>query len=436
MRTEEPSRRPSSASSTHGAAALGPATSDPLKGQRLLLGVSGGIAAVKIPSLVNRLVQRGVDVRCLLTPSAERLVSPVALASLSRNRCYVDADQWSPAEPRPLHISLAEWADLVLVAPLGATTLARWVHGLGGGLLASTLLASEAPVLAAAAMNTAMWASEPVCHNWQLLEGMRRVLPLAPSSGLLACDRVGDGRMVEPDVLILALESLLSHGWQRDWQGLSLLVSAGPTVEPIDAARILSNRSSGRMGVHLAQAARLRGAHVTLVHGPLRLPAALCDGLARIPVETAEEMADALRRRQPQVHAVAMAAAVGDLRRSTRSGDKLPKEALLAALADGWEPVPDVLADLVDARPKGQVLLGFAAQTGAVVSPALEKHLHKGCDLLFANPIDRSGIGFLSNDNAGWLLGPGDQRERLPRATKLAVGHRLLTAVRALLPGS
>ncbi|HYP03785.1 MAG TPA: flavoprotein, partial [Cyanobium sp.] len=175
-----------------------PAT-DPLAGRRVLVLISGSIAAVKLPSLVSALVHRGALVRCVLSPAASRLVSPVALASLSRHPCHLDEDQWSHRAARPLHVELAEWADLVLLAPLSATTLGRWVQGLADSLLASVLLAGEAPVLVAPAMNTAMWDAPAVRRNWLELQSWERVLPLAPGSGLLACDRVGEGRMAEPD---------------------------------------------------------------------------------------------------------------------------------------------------------------------------------------------------------------------------------------------
>ena len=231
----------------------------PLMGRRLLVAVTGSIAAVKTPLLVSALIKAGAEVRCLVTPSAARLVSPVALASLSRHRCYQDEDQWNSSEPRPLHVALAEWAELVIVAPLSATSLARWTQGLAEGLLASLLLACERPVLAAAAMNTAMWSNPAVRRNWQELQTDPRVLPLAPESGLLACDRIGDGRMADPKLIELAVVSGLLQAdetgrLQRDWQGRRLLVTAGSTVEVLDPARLLINRSSGRMGVLLAQA--------------------------------------------------------------------------------------------------------------------------------------------------------------------------------------
>lgn len=406
---------------------------DPLNGRRVLVGISGSIAAVKLPLVVSALAQRGADVRCVLTPSAEQLVSPLALASLSRNSCFLDADQWSHRAPRPLHVDLAEWPELILLAPLSATTLGRWVHGLGDSLLASVLLAAEAPVLAAAAMNTAMWGSPGVAANWQALQEFERVLLLGPSSGLLACDRQGAGRMAEPVQLLLALESLALHGWRRDWQGRRLLVSAGPTREPLDPARCITNPSTGLMGVLLAQAARLRGAVVDLVHGPLAVDPLLLDGLQCHPIHTAAELQRQLRRLQPQADAVAMAAAVADHRRAQPLAAKLAKHELAAELGRGWEPVPDLLAELVANRPRGQRILGFAAHSGDVLPQARAKFAGKGCDLLFANPIDQPGAGFGSASNCGWLLGPGDVVAELPDAGKFAIAHRLLDALGGLV---
>lgn len=403
---------------------------DPLAGRRILVAISGSIAAVKMPLVVSALVQRGAQVRCLLTPSAAQLVSPVALACLSRNPCLLDADQWSHQASRPLHVELAEWAELVLVAPLSATSLGRWVHGLADTLLASTLLACEAPVLAAAAMNTAMWAAPAVRRNWELLESFERVLPLGPAPGLLACDRQGDGRMAEPLQLLLALECLQLWGWRRDWSGLRLLVTAGPTREPLDPARCITNPSSGRMGVLLAQAARLRGAEVTLVHGPLALDPQLLAGLCCEPVQTAAEMEQALLRLQPGFDAIAMAAAVADHRRQQPLDTKLSKHDLAAELSTGWQAVPDLLAGLVARRPAGQRILGFAAQSGDVLPAARAKWARKGCDLLFANPIDQAGAGFAVDTNQGWLLGGASGEQQLLSASKLAIAQQLLTALR------
>ena len=410
-------------------------------GRRVLVAASGSIAAVKTPLLVSALVRAGAEVRCLLTPSAAGLVSPVALACLSRHRCYQDADQWQPSEPRPLHIALAEWAELVIVAPLSATSLARWTQGLADGLLAGVLLACERPVLAAAAMNTGMWTQAAVRRNWQQLQADPRVWALDPAAGLLACDRIGDGRMVSPELIELAAVHALMQAdpdghLPRDWGGRRLLVSAGPTLEALDPARLISNRSSGRMGVLIAQAARLRGAAVTLVHGPLNLPQAWLEGLCCEAVESAVQMGRALEARWPEVDALVMAAAVADWRR--RGGPaaaKASKETTASALVGDLELVPDLLATLMHNRRRDQVCLGFAALSGddaALQERADAKIRAKGCDWLFANPIDRPGQGFGEAANGGWLLGlertPGAEPtlESIPTMDKSLLAHTLL----------
>tara|TARA_B100002051_G_scaffold241114_1_gene245418 strand:- start:1536 stop:2819 length:1284 start_codon:yes stop_codon:yes gene_type:complete len=410
---------------------------EPLHGRRLLVAVSGSIAAVKTPLLVSALVKAGAEVRCLITPSAERLVSPVALACLSRHRCYRDEDQWDPSSTRPLHIELAEWAELVIVAPLSATSLARWSHGFADGLLASTLLACECPILAAIAMNTAMWQNAVVQTNWQVLRGLPGVIPLEPTPGLLACDRLGDGRMLAPELIQLAAASVFSCGdgspqQHQDWCGRRLLVSAGPTLESIDAARVLSNRSSGKMGVLLAQVARFRGAKVDLVHGPLQVPSEWLEGLQSVDVSSASEMGAELSKRQVDVDAIAMVAAVADLtRRDGGLKHKPAKADLSLTLGEGWQEVPDLLQDLARTRPDGQSLLGFAALTGSdddLLERGEQKRLKKGCDLLMVNPIDRAGQGFGQNANGGWLLSD-DRPVRLPVMSKLALAHHLLDAL-------
>jgi phosphopantothenoylcysteine decarboxylase/phosphopantothenate--cysteine ligase len=406
-----------------------------LQGRRILVAASGSIAAVKTPLLVSALVKAGAEVRCVVTPSAAQLVSPVALASLSRHRCYQDSDQWDPHQSRPLHIALAEWADLVIVAPLSATSLARWTQGLADGLLASLLLACEVPVIAAAAMNTAMWGNPAVRRNWQLLSEDHRVLPLGPEPGLLACDRIGDGRMVSPELIQLAARSALhsctpAAALPFDWRGRHVLVSAGPTQEGLDPARLLTNRSSGMMGVFVAQAARFRGAQVELVHGPLQLPAAWLEGLHCHPVESAAAMQERLMALQPGMNAVVMAAAVADLRRrGGASAEKPTKEELHRSLGEELEAVPDLLTALHGSRPPGQRLLGFAALSGsddAIRARGLDKLRRKGCDLLLANPIDRPDQGFGEALNGGWLIRSDGSDQELPVMSKLALAHQLL----------
>ncbi|MCB4393750.1 bifunctional phosphopantothenoylcysteine decarboxylase/phosphopantothenate--cysteine ligase CoaBC [Synechococcus sp. HB1133] len=407
-----------------------------LYGRRVLVAVSGSIAAVKTPLLVSALVKAGAEVRCLVTPSGAALVSPVALASLSRHRCYLEADQWNPKATRPLHIELAEWAEVTIVAPLSASSMARWSQGSADGLLASVLLATEGPVIAAPAMNTAMWRHPAVQRNWLQIQDFPGIVPLLPMSGLLACDRVGDGRMADPLLIELAAASLFSRSpggpvANRDWSGMSVLVSAGPTQETIDAARFLSNRSSGRMGVLLAQAARFRGATVQLVHGPLDLPDAWLEGLQCTPVESAAELSSALQLALPTSDVLVMAAAVADLRREAASEEKMPKKQLQDVLSSGWTEVPDLLSNMTRQRRPGQLVLGFSALTGDdkhLLEKAERKRLEKGCDLMMVNPVDRDGQGFGNQPNGGWLLGEGWNRN-LPVTTKLTLSHQLLDAM-------
>ena len=410
--------------------------SSPLCGRRVLVAVSGSIAAVKTPLLVSALIKAGAEVRCLVTASGAALVSPVALASLSRHRCYLEADQWDPAASRPLHIELAEWAELIIVAPLSASSLARWSQGSADGLLASVLLATEVPVIAAPAMNTAMWRHPAVQGNWLRIQSFPAVVPLLPALGLLACDRVGDGRMADPLLIELAAASVFSRGSVTpdatlDWSGLSVLVSAGPTQESIDPARFLSNRSSGRMGVLLAQAARFRGACVHLVHGPLDLPDAWLEGLQCTAVESAAELGSALLLAQPGSDVLVMAAAVADLRRDGPLPSKLTKLELQQALTSGWTQVPDLLSNLTRQRRSEQLVLGFTALTGSdahLLERAESKRLAKGCNLMMVNPVDRDGQGFGDQPNGGWLLGDGWRRE-LPVTAKLSLAHQLLDAL-------
>ena len=410
--------------------------SSPLCGRRVLVAVSGSIAAVKTPLLVSALIKAGAEVRCLVTASGAALVSPVALASLSRHRCYLEADQWDPAASRPLHIELAEWAELIIVAPLSASSLARWSQGSADGLLASVLLATEVPVIAAPAMNTAMWRHPAVQGNWLRIQSFPAVVPLLPALGLLACDRVGDGRMADPLLIELAAASVFSRGSVTpdatlDWSGLSVLVSAGPTQESIDPARFLSNRSSGRMGVLLAQAARFRGACVHLVHGPLDLPDAWLEGLQCTAVESAAELGSALLLAQPGSDVLVMAAAVADLRRDGPLPSKLTKQELQQALTSGWTQVPDLLSNLTRQRRSEQLVLGITALTGSdahLLERAESKRLAKGCNLMMVNPVDRDGQGFGDQPNGGWLLGDGWRRE-LPVTAKLSLAHQLLDAL-------
>ena len=374
------------------------------------MAVCGSIAAVKLPQLVSSLVQQGAQVRCVLSPKAEQFVSPLALASLSRQPCNLEAHQWDPCQPRPLHVALAEWADLVVVAPLSATTLARLAHGLADTLLGSTLLATQAPLLVAPAMNTAMWDAPAVQANWQALCQWPRLLPMAPTRGLLACDSRGMGRLPDPELLLQGARAALTTGGVADLKGLRILCSAGPTWEFLDSVRCLTNPSSGRMGVAMALMASLRGAAVQLVHGPLsNVPASWLEPLDTCPVVSAAEMGTALAQRLPQTHGLVMAAAVADHAPAVTHAVKWPKEALPNPLP--LQGTPDLAADLAARMGRHQWSLGFAAEHGLDRARALEKLRRKGLDWIVLNPVGLAGRGFGNQPNGGVLLW-ADGRER------------------------
>jgi len=409
-----------------------------LKGQKILVIATGSIAAVKTPLLISNLIKIGAEVRCIITPSASRLVGPVSLSTLSRNRCYEDKDQWDPQRGKPLHIELAEWADLIAIAPLSASSLSRWVNGLSEGLAASVLLASERPVIAAAAMNTGMWNNQAVRNNWRKLQEFQNVIALSPSEGLLACDRIGEGRMANCEVIQLALESAAIQRFplEKDLQGISLLVTTGATIEDIDAARYLSNRSSGKMGVLLGQAARFRGAKVDLIHGSLQISPGLLEGINSIEARSANDMLCALEKLQTSADVIAMAAAIADIQSKKCSSVKIGKEKLLESLEDKFEIVPDLLKRLVKGKKANQVFLGFAALTGndgEIQKLAISKKQTKGCDLLMANPIDRLNQGFGSELNGGWLIGPKNEIQKIPVNSKFSIAHHLLDAIKIQL---
>ena len=405
-----------------------PVPVDPVVGRRILVAVCGSIAAVKLPQLVSSLVQHGAQVRCVLSPKAEQFVSPLALASLSRQPCNLEIHQWDPCQPRPLHVVLAEWAELVVVAPLSATTLARLAQGLADTLLSSTLLATQAPLLVAPAMNTAMWDAPAVRANWQTLCRWPRLLPMVPTRGLLACDSRGIGRLPDPELLLQGIRAALATGGVADLKGLRVLCSAGPTREFLDPVRCLTNPSSGRMGVAMALMACLRGAAVHLVHGPLsNVPASWLDPLDTCPVVSAAEMGVALAQRLPQVHGLVMAAAVADHAPGVTSAVKWPKEALPNPLP--LQGTPDLAADLAARRRGDQWVLGFAAEHGLDRARALEKLRRKRFDWIVLNPVGLAGRGFGNQPNGGVLLWADGQEQGLASQDKATMAGVIWSAL-------
>ena len=411
-----------------------------LSGKKILVAVTGSIAAVKAPILVSRLIKAGAEVKCVITQSATNLVSPLSLSTLSRNKCYQDKDQWADSQTKPLHIALAEWAELIIVAPLSATSLSKFTSGSADGLLASILLASQSQIVMAAAMNTSMWENQSVKKNWNYVKTIDQVITLEPSEGLLACDRVGDGKMVNLDIIEMASESaFIFHAENKfltkDLKDIRFLISAGPTVEALDAARQLTNRSSGKMGVLIAQAAKLRGAEVDLVHGPVSVQQDLLEGLNTYPVRSSNEMGAKIDDLQPSAQVIVMAAAVSDFKNNSPSEQKISKEFFLKSIFDDLEMTSDLIKNQTKKKLENQIFLGFAAETGSdneIIEKGEKKRVSKGCDLLMANPIDRAGQGFDENFNSGFLLGPKKMVKNLSFSTKLAISHQLLDEIRNL----
>ncbi len=386
--------------------------------QRVLIGVCGGIAAYKVCEVVSQLFQRGVEIRVILTNAATEFIQPLTFSTLSRHRAYTDADFWQPIYSRPLHIELGEWADLIVIAPLTANTLAKLTYGMADNLLTNTVLASPSPVLVAPAMNTDMWEQPTVQDNWQKLLRYNRYHAIDTASGLLACDRVGAGRMAEPGEIISYVESLLHTHGKRDYQGQGVLISAGGTREFLDPVRYIGNPSTGKMGLALAQAAQHRGANVTLISSShLNFPL----GVRGISVVSAEEMHSVMLRELPNQDVIIMSAAVADVKPRDFSPQKLPKHALGANLP--LTPVPDIVADLAKHKQPQQILVGFAAQTGDILTPAREKLQKKLLDAIIANPIDQPDSGFQSDTNQAIFLDRQEFIQEIPQCSKLKMAH-------------
>jgi phosphopantothenoylcysteine decarboxylase/phosphopantothenate--cysteine ligase len=396
--------------------------------KRILLAVTGGIAAYKSAELCRRLIQAGADVHCLMTPSATKLVGPMTFEALSGHP--VGLDLFQPSQPgRIEHITLAEQAHLVIVAPATADFLARYAHGHAGDVIGATLLATTAPVLIAPGMNVNMWDHPATQENLATLR-RRGVLVVGPGVGELACRTHGAGRMAEPDEIVEAAGAALTP---KDLAGRHVLVTAGATREALDPVRFLSNRATGRMGFAVARAAADRGARVTLVAGPGTLPDPA--GVTCVRVESAEEMAGAVLSHAAGADVVIKAAAVADWRPARRAATKLKKTAAGEALTLELARTTDILRALGERRGAARrpVLVGFAAETGDPVPEARRKLADKGCDLVVANDVTAPDAGFGVETNQVTLVRAGCDPEALPLMTKLEVAHRVLDAVAALL---
>lgn len=397
---------------------------DVLQKKRILLGVTGGIAAYKSPEIVRRLKDAGAEVRVVMTPSATRLVAPTVFQAVSGEP--VRSELWDEAaEAAMSHIELARWADLVLVAPATAHLLSQLAAGDAGNLLTTVCLATRAPIVLAPAMNQAMWRHPATQANRRTLES-RGVCFVGPASGSQACGDVGPGRMVEAAELLPALAGEATALADRDelrgrLAGVRVVVTAGPTREPIDPVRFVSNRSSGKMGFAVARAALEAGAEVTLIAGPVNL--ATPEGALRTDVETAAEMCEATLGCIEGADLYIGAAAISDYRPDP-APQKIKKRS--DSLKLEMQKSPDLLATIA-ARPKAPFTVGFAAETERVEEHALQKLENKRLDMIVANLVG-ARLGFDEDDNSVVILWRGGRRE-FSRMSKERLARRILGVV-------
>jgi phosphopantothenoylcysteine decarboxylase/phosphopantothenate--cysteine ligase len=389
-----------------------------LAGKRIVLGVTGGIAAYKAIEVSRRLVDAGAHVVPILTEAAEHFIGTTTLSALASEP--VQTKLWdNPTTPIP-HTAIGQGADLVIVAPATARLLAAYRIGLSTDLLTNTLLATRAPVIVCPAMHTEMWEHPSVIENVSVLRS-RGVHVVDPDVGRLAGGDVGAGRLADPDRIVAEAAAVLSA---RDLGGVRLVVSAGGTREPIDAVRVIANRSSGKQGYAIAAEAAERGADVVLVS---TVGLATPHGVELVAVETAAEMEVAMLRAAAESDIVVMAAAVADFRPKAAADGKLKKR-------DGppeivLEPTPDILAGLGSTKRDGQVLVGFAAETDELVTNAAQKLESKHLDLIVANDVGAAGVGFAHDTNAVTMLRPGAEPVEIDLATKRDVARAIIDTI-------
>jgi phosphopantothenoylcysteine decarboxylase / phosphopantothenate---cysteine ligase len=397
----------------------------PLSGRRVLLGVTGGVAAYKAAYLLRLLTTSGATVQVVMTRGARQFVGEATFAALSGRPVRTDVFE----EPEHVvHVRMAHEADVAVVAPATANIIAKLAFGIADDMLTSTLLEARCPLVIAPAMHTGMYENEATQTNIRELQ--RRGATFAgPVSGSLAAGDEGPGRMSEPEEILAAVEAVLSVG--RDLAGRRILVTAGPTHEPIDPVRFIGNRSSGKMGYAIAEEARARGADVVLVSGPVSLP--VPDGVQVVRVQTAQELRDAVMAEAGRVDAVVKAAAVADFRPVEQADRKLKKESGIPQIH--LEPTPDVLRELGELQER-PVLVGFAAETNDLEEAGRRKLTEKHLDLIVVNQVGREGTGFGSDTNDAMILSATGDDQPLESWTKRELANAILDRVAKLLSPS
>ncbi|HEY0192238.1 MAG TPA: bifunctional phosphopantothenoylcysteine decarboxylase/phosphopantothenate--cysteine ligase CoaBC [Kofleriaceae bacterium] len=402
--------------------------SEPLRGARIVVGVAGGIAAYKAAMLVRLLDKAGATVDVAMTARAQQFIGPMTFQALTRRPVFTDL--FSLSEEATIgHIALADAADLVIIAPATASTISRLAAGQADDAVTSIALATKAPVLLAPSMNVNMWSHPLTQANVHRLIDLAGYRTVGPGSGFLACQWNGPGRLSEPADIVEAAASVLAP---QDLAGRHVIVTAGPTFEAIDPARFIGNRSSGKMGVALAAAARRRGAQVTLLLGPSAVPPPL--GVTTIAVESAHQLEAALASTFEAADVVIMAAAVADYRPAAVAAHKLKRGRLGQEIQLALTANPDLLAGLGQRRGDAArpLLVGFAAETQDVLANAQAKLASKRCDLVVANDVSEPGAGFAVDTNRVTVVDAAGATE-LPAGTKAAVAHRILDRVVARL---
>ena len=388
-----------------------------LSGKRIVVGVTGGIAAYKAVEVCRRLVDAGAHVIPVMTADAEHFIGRTTLSALCSEP--VQTSLWDEASPIP-HTNLGQSADLIVIAPATARLLAAYSCGLSTDLLTNTLLATRAPVLICPAMHTEMWEHPAVQHNLAVLNS-RGVHVVEPEAGRLAGGDMGTGRLASPEVIVAACERILGGGALA---GVRIVISAGGTREPIDAVRVIANRSSGKQGYAIAAEALALGAAVTLVS---TVELALPPGASLIKVETAAQMQQALEVAAADADVIVMAAAVADFRPVQCATGKLKKDQGVPQIV--LEQAPDILAALGARKRDGQVLVGFAAETSDLVANAQSKLIKKNLDLIVANDVSAEGVGFQHDTNAVTLITQGNQVVTVNLTDKRTIARAVLQAV-------
>ncbi|RIW36358.1 bifunctional phosphopantothenoylcysteine decarboxylase/phosphopantothenate--cysteine ligase CoaBC [Bacillus salacetis] len=396
-----------------------------VKGKNILLCVTGGIAVYKAAALTSKLVQAGAQVKVIMSASARQFVTPLTFQALSRNEVFTDTfDEKNPEVIA--HIDLADWADLVLVAPATANVIGKLANGIVDDMVTTTLLATTAPVWIAPAMNVHMYGHPAVQKNISELYsfGYRFI---EPSEGYLACGYVGKGRLEEPEKIIGHIDAFFM-GRELPLRGKKVLVTAGPTREKVDPVRFFSNRSTGKMGFALAGEAVNMGAEVTLVTGPVSLQAP--QGVNLVSVESAEEMYDEVLSRYESADIVIKSAAVADYRPKFTSDKKMKKQD--GNLVIEFERTKDILKTLGE-KKTGQLLVGFAAETNDVERYAAEKLRRKNADMIIANNVTVDGAGFAGDTNIVTLFKNDDSKRELPLLTKAETAREILNEIRQMM---